>query len=142
MQELLNQACTADELRDRWANRGAGVADYALRQGAGRRQGRGGAYWAPARSAIQTGIGPVTVQIPKVRAKGKPVTFHSGYRRMRKTALEAALPWLYLKGWALRLRCWLARRPRGYQPIRVAIVRRWATSGGAAGLGLLASTVA
>ena len=31
----------------------------------------------PAR-AIQTGIGPVTVQIPKVRAKtGEPVTFHS-----------------------------------------------------------------
>ena len=55
----------------------------------------------PAR-AIQTGIGPVTVQIPKVRAKtGEPVTFHSALvpPYVRKTkALEAALPWLYLKG--------------------------------------------
>jgi len=51
---------------------------------------------------IQTGIGPVTVRIPKVRAKdGKPVTFHSALvpPYVRKTAsLEAALPWLYLKG--------------------------------------------
>ena len=28
--------------------------------------------------AVQTGIGPVTVQVPRVRSKtGKPVTFHS-----------------------------------------------------------------
>lgn len=51
---------------------------------------------------IQTGIGPVTVKIPKVRAKdGKPVTFHSALvpPYVRKTAaLEAAIPWLYLKG--------------------------------------------
>lgn len=51
---------------------------------------------------IQTGIGPVTVRIPKVRAKdGKPVTFRSALvpPYVRKTAsLEAALPWLYLKG--------------------------------------------
>jgi len=51
---------------------------------------------------IQTGIGPVTVQIPKVRAKtGEPVTFHSALvpPYVRKTqSLEAALPWLYLKG--------------------------------------------
>ena len=51
---------------------------------------------------IQTGIGPVTVRIPKVRSRtGKPVTFHSAlvppYVRKTKT-LEAALPWLYLKG--------------------------------------------
>ena len=51
---------------------------------------------------IQTGIGPVTVKIPKVRAKtGEPVTFQSAlvppYARKTKT-LEAALPWLYLKG--------------------------------------------
>jgi len=55
----------------------------------------------PAR-AIQTGIGPATVQIPKVRAKTRePVTFHSALvpPYVRKTkALEAALPWLYLKG--------------------------------------------
>jgi len=51
---------------------------------------------------IQTGIGPVTVRIPKVRAKtGEPVTFQSALvpPYVRKTkSLEAALPWLYLKG--------------------------------------------
>ncbi len=51
---------------------------------------------------LQTGIGSVTVQIPKVRAKtGKPVTFRSALvpPYVRKTGtLEAALPWLYLKG--------------------------------------------
>ena len=51
---------------------------------------------------VQTGIGPVTVKIPKVRAKsGEPVTFRSAlvppYVR-KAAALEAALPWLYLKG--------------------------------------------
>ena len=51
---------------------------------------------------IQTGIGPVTVKIPKVRAKsGALVTFQSALvpPYVRKTkSLEAALPWLYLKG--------------------------------------------
>ncbi|MGB1092580.1 MAG: IS256 family transposase [Oceanobacter sp.] len=51
---------------------------------------------------IQTGIGPVTVKIPKVRAKdGQPVSFQSALvpPYVRKTAsLEAAIPWLYLKG--------------------------------------------
>ena len=51
---------------------------------------------------LQTGVGPVTVQIPKVRSKtGEPVTFHSALvpPYVRKTkSLEAALPWLYLKG--------------------------------------------
>jgi transposase-like protein len=51
---------------------------------------------------IQTGIGPVTVKIPKIRAKdGRPVTFRSALvpPYVRKTrSLEAALPWLYLKG--------------------------------------------
>jgi len=51
---------------------------------------------------ILTGIGAVPVKIPKVRAKdGKPVTFHSAlvppYVRKAKS-VEAALPWLYLKG--------------------------------------------
>ena len=51
---------------------------------------------------FQTGIGPVSVRIPKVRSKdGTPVTFRSAlvppYVRRTK-ALEAALPWLYLKG--------------------------------------------
>ncbi len=51
---------------------------------------------------IQTGIGPVTVQVPKVRSRqGDPVTFRSALvpPYVRKTAsLEAAIPWLYLKG--------------------------------------------
>ena len=51
---------------------------------------------------IQTGIGPVTVQVPKVRSRaGEPVTFRSALvpPYVRKTRnLEAALPWLYLKG--------------------------------------------
>ena len=51
---------------------------------------------------LQTGIGPVSVRIPKVLSKnGHPVTFRSAlvppYVRRTKT-LEAALPWLYLKG--------------------------------------------
>ncbi|PHQ94077.1 MAG: IS256 family transposase [Marinosulfonomonas sp.] len=55
----------------------------------------------PARP-VQTGIGPVSVRIPKVRSKnGTPVTFRSALvpPYVRKTrALESALPWLYLKG--------------------------------------------
>ncbi len=55
----------------------------------------------PARK-LQTGLGPVTVKIPKIRAKtGEPVTFRSALvpPYVRKTkSLEAALPWLYLKG--------------------------------------------
>jgi transposase-like protein len=52
--------------------------------------------------AVQTGIGPVTVKVQKVRAKdGKPVTFRSAlvapYVRKAKS-IEAALPRLYLKG--------------------------------------------
>jgi putative transposase len=51
---------------------------------------------------IQTGVGPVNVRIPKVRSKdGTPVTFRSALvpPYVRKTmTLEAALPWLYLKG--------------------------------------------
>lgn len=52
--------------------------------------------------AVQTGIGPVKVKIPKVRSKtGEPVSFKSAlvppYVRKAKT-IEAALPWLYLKG--------------------------------------------
>ena len=51
---------------------------------------------------LQTGIGPVPVTIPKVRSRtGEPVTFRSALvpPYVRKTcSLEAALPWLYLKG--------------------------------------------
>ena len=51
---------------------------------------------------IQTGIGPVSVKVPKVRAKdGQGATFRSALvpPYVRKTrSLSAALPWLYLKG--------------------------------------------
>ena len=51
---------------------------------------------------LQTGVGPVTVRIPKIRSRaGNPVTFSSALvpPYVRKTkSLEAALPWLYLKG--------------------------------------------
>jgi transposase-like protein len=51
---------------------------------------------------LQTGLGPVKVKIPKVRARtGESVTFRSALvpPYVRKTrSLEAALPWLYLKG--------------------------------------------
>jgi putative transposase len=51
---------------------------------------------------LQSGLGPVTVKIPKVRSRsGEPVTFQSALvpPYVRKTkSLEAALPWLYLKG--------------------------------------------
>ncbi|MEX0902319.1 MAG: IS256 family transposase [Pseudohongiellaceae bacterium] len=51
---------------------------------------------------LQTPVGPVKVQVPKVRSKtGEPVTFRSAlvppYVRKAKS-LEAAVPWLYLKG--------------------------------------------
>jgi len=55
----------------------------------------------PARQ-LQTGLEPVTVKVPKVCSKtGEPVTFRSALvpPYVRKTkSLEAALPWLYLKG--------------------------------------------
>ena len=51
---------------------------------------------------LQTGVGPVTVKVPKVRSRsGDPVSFRSALvpPYVRKTRrLEAALPWLYLKG--------------------------------------------
>jgi putative transposase len=55
---------------------------------------------------ILTGIGPVIVLIPKVRSKdGEALTFRSALvppyvRKMR--SLEAALPWLCLKGVSTR----------------------------------------
>jgi len=51
---------------------------------------------------IVTGLGPVKVEVPKVRSReGEPVSFQSvlvpPYIRKAAT-LEAAIPWLYLKG--------------------------------------------
>ena len=51
---------------------------------------------------LLTGIGKIAVQVPKVRSReGEPVSFQSSLvpPYIRKTAtLEAAIPWLYLKG--------------------------------------------
>lgn len=57
--------------------------------------------YQPERS-IQTGVGPVTVRVPKVRSNtGEPVSFHSGlippYVR-KSRSVEAFVPWLFLKG--------------------------------------------
>jgi transposase-like protein len=83
------------------AERDAFLAAFAERRTAEGRAAVVRSGYHPER-AMQTGIGPVTVKVPKVRAKdGKPVTFRSAlvppYVRKAKT-IEAALPWLYLKG--------------------------------------------
>ena len=92
-QKLLKQALEAEvtELLATYANRrDEGGRSVVVRNG-----------HQPKRE-IQTGIGPVTVQVPKVRSRqGEPVTFRSAlvppYVRKTRT-LEAAVPWLYLKG--------------------------------------------
>ena len=52
--------------------------------------------------AVQTGIGPVTVKVPKVRSKtGAPVSFESALVPPyvgKAGTIESALPWLNLKG--------------------------------------------
>lgn len=83
------------------AERDAFLAEFAERRTSDGRAAVVGSGYHPER-AVQTGIGPVTVNVPKVRAKdGKPVTFRSAlvppYVRKAKS-IEAALPWLYLKG--------------------------------------------
>jgi len=92
-QQLINQAVEAE-------------LEELLNQHSGRRTGGGNAVVVrnghlPERE-LQTGLGPVTVKIPKVRSRtGQPVTFRSALvpPYVRKTkSLEAALPWLYLKG--------------------------------------------
>jgi len=51
---------------------------------------------------LQTGVGPVTIKIPKVRSRtGEPVVFQSALAPpyvSKIRSLEATLPWLYLKG--------------------------------------------
>jgi len=83
------------------AERDTFLAEFAERRTLDGRAAVVGSGYHPER-AVQTGIGPVTVKVPKVRAKdGKPVTFRSAlvppYVRKAKS-IEAALPWLYLKG--------------------------------------------
>ena len=88
-QQLLTQALKAEV-----AELLATYADQATEQGHARVVLSG---HHPKRD-IQTGIGPVTVQVPKVRSRqGDPVTFQSALvpPYVRKTAsLEAAIPWL------------------------------------------------
>ena len=92
-QALVRQAVEA-ELQALLAGHAAGVTDVG-----GAAVVRNG--YLPERQ-LQTGIGPVSVKIPKVRAKtSEPVTLRSAFAPpyVRKTrTLEAALPWLYLKG--------------------------------------------
>lgn len=92
-QELIRQAVEAE------------LADL-LAQHAGQRDAKGRATvvrngYLPEREVL-TGLGPVSVQVPKVRSRTKtPVLFHSRlvppYVRRAKR-MDAALPWLYLKG--------------------------------------------
>ena len=77
------------------AERDAFLAEFAERRTSDGRGAVVGSGYHPER-AVQTGIGPVTVKVPKVRAKdGKPVTFRSAlvppYVRKAKS-IEAALP--------------------------------------------------
>ena len=86
---------------------------------------------------LQTGIGPIKVQIPKVRARdGSPVTFRSALvpPYVRKTkSLEAALPWLYLKGISsgemeAALEVLVGREAKGLSASTVSRLKReWAT---------------
>jgi transposase-like protein len=92
-QQLIQQAVEA-ELQDL-------LAQYAQLRTAAGTAGVVRNGYQPERD-LQTSLGPVAVKIPKVRSKtGKPVTFRSAlvppYIRKTRT-LEAALPWLYLKG--------------------------------------------
>ena len=93
--ELLREGCAATDP----AGGGSGIGGTA---GAAWRSSYRGRYgldraqrFLPERE-LQTGVGPVTVRIPKVRAKtGEPVTFRSALvpPYVRKTqSLEAALP--------------------------------------------------
>ena len=82
---------------------------------------------------LQTGIGPVTVRIPKVRSKsGDAVTFRSALvpPYVRKSAsLEAALPWLYLKGISTgemseALKVLLGPQASGFSPATVSRLKQ------------------
>lgn len=83
------------------AERDAFLAEFAERRTVDGRAAVVGSGYHPER-AVQTGIGPITVKVPKVRAKdGHPVALRSAlvppYVRKAKS-IEAALPWLYLTG--------------------------------------------
>ena len=75
-------------------------AHTSLVDGAGRRRIIRNGY--PAETAIQTGIGPVSMRQPRVRDRGDgAIRFTSAIlpRYLRRTkSFEDLLPWLYLKG--------------------------------------------
>lgn len=84
---------------------------------------------------IQTGIGPVSVRIPKVRSNtGEAVSFRSALipPYVRKTAtVEAFVPWLYLKGvssgeMADTLKVLLGSRAQGFSASSVSrLAQQW-----------------
>ena len=92
-QRLIQQAVEAElcELLEQYAGQvNSEVRSAVVRNG-----------YLPEREVL-TGVGPVAVRIPKVRSRAEePVVFRSSlvppYVRRAKT-LDAALPWLYLKG--------------------------------------------
>ncbi|OSP53621.1 hypothetical protein BV911_16890 [Pseudoruegeria sp. SK021] len=93
------------------AERDAFLAEFFERRTSGDRAAVVRSGYHPERT-VQTGIEPVTVKVPKVRAKdSKPVTFRSAlvppYVRKSKS-IKAALPWLYLKG--ILTACWIRLR--------------------------------
>ena len=74
--------------------------------------------------ALQTKIGPVLAQVPKVRSRqGEPVTFRSALVSpyvCKARSLEAALPWVSLKGISTGekcRRCGGVSRSRGSGPL-------------------------
>jgi len=95
--QLLQNAIEA-ELTEMLAHQGAKQDDR------GRRAVVRNGY-LPERQVL-TGIGPVAVKVPKIRDRsGEGVVFHSTlvppYVR-KSRSIEAALPWLYLKGISIR----------------------------------------
>jgi len=85
---------------------------------------------------VQTGVGPVRVRIPRVRSRdGSPVAFQSALvpRYVRKAkSIDAALPWLYLKGLStgemgVALEALLGPEARGFSPSTVSRLKNdWA----------------
>jgi len=86
---------------------------------------------------IQTGVGPVSVRVPKIRDKrGKGVKFNSRLLPpyLRKTkSIEEMLPWLYLKGISTgdfqeALQALLGKEATGLSPATISRCKRlWET---------------
>ncbi len=85
---------------------------------------------------VQTGIGPVSVRIPKVRSRdGRPAVFRSAvvppYVR-RAAKIDSSLPWLYLQGLSTgniksALEALIGPEARGFSAATVSRLKRgWA----------------